>query len=211
MSDVRTLLDWEARRLSATPTAMEAMFRRGRRRAIRARVLTAALALLLAGGSLAGVLLAFGGARGVQPGAGGWTGIWPQATLADAQTAQTRADAGDRVYTWELDGRTVLGRFATNRLGWKGFAFLTITDGNGLDAPGYNNEGDLANQDASGPLRFIIVGCDMPGPGVTCPSATVTIQRLLRQDRTGIWSVVKVEDQGTASGAHPEASPSTGG
>jgi hypothetical protein len=211
MSDVTFLLDREARRVSAPPTAMEAMLQRGRRRERRARVLNGALALLLAGGAIAGMVVALDGAKGAQPGAGGWAGIWPQATLQDAQAAQTRTDAGDPAYTWELDGKTVLRRFAIDQLGWKGFAFLTITDGNGSDAPGYNNEPDLANLDAWGPFRFIVVGCDAPGPGVTCPSATVTIQRLLRQDRTGIWSVVRVEDQGTAGGAYPDRSPSSGG
>ncbi len=211
MSEVRSLLDREARRVSASQGAMKEMLLRGRGRARRTRVLTIAFALTLAAGSLAGVLAAFSGGRSAQPGAGGWTGIWPQATLQDAEAAQSRADAGDPAYTWELDGKTVLQRFAVDQLGWRGFTILEITDGSGSDAPGYNNESDLSNPDASGPSRFITIGCDAPGPGVTCPSATVTIQRLLRQDRTGIWSVIKVEDQGTASGAYPSASPSQGG
>jgi len=174
-------------------------------------VLTIGVALALAAGSLAGALVAFGGGRGAQPTDGGWTGIWPQATLQDAEAAQAQADAGDPSYTWELDGNTVLRRFASDQLGWEGFSFLTITDGNGSDAPGYNNESDLLSRDASGPFRFITAGCDAPAPGVTCPSATVTIQRLLRPDRTGIWTVIKVEDQGTASGAFPTSSPPHGG
>lgn len=210
MNEVKSLLDREARRASASQGAMEAMLLRGRRRARRTRVLTIVFALTVAAGSLAGVLVAFGGGRGVQPATGGWAGIWPQTTLQDAQAAQAGADAGDPAYRWELDGKTVLRRFAADQLGWKGFTFLTITNGNGSDAPGYNNESDLSNPDASGPFRFITVGCDAPGPGVTCPSATVTIQRLLRQDRTGIWSITKVEDQGTASGAYPTTSPSGG-
>jgi hypothetical protein len=211
MSEVRSLLDREAQRVSGSQDAMEEMLLRGRRRARRTRVVTIAFALILTAGSLAGVLAAFGGGRSAQPGAGGWAGIWPQATLQDAQAAQSRADAGDPAYVWELDGKTVLQRFAADQLGWNGFTILEITDGSGADAPGYNNESDLSNPDASGPFRFITVGCDAPGPGVTCPSATVTIDRLLRRDRTGIWSVVKVEDQGTAGGAYPAASPSPGG
>jgi len=207
MSEVRSLLDREARRMSASQGAMETMLRRGHQRARRTRVMTIVFALTLAAGSLAGVLAAFSGGRSVKPGAGGWAGIWPQTTLRDAEAAQSRADAGDPAYAWELDAKTVLRRFALEQLGWKGFTILEITDGNGSDAPGYNNESDLTNPDASGPFRFMTIGCDAPGPGVTCPSATVTIVRLLRPDRTGIWSVTKVEDQGTASGAYPTASP----
>lgn len=213
MSDVRSLLNREAGRVAASQDAMEEMLLRGHRRVRRTRVLTIVFALTLAAGSLAGLLAAFNGGRSAQAGAGGWAGIWPQNTLQEAQAAQGHADSGDPAYTWELDGKTVLQRFAADRLGWNGFTILEITppDGSGGDAPGYNNESDLTNPDASGPFRFIIVGCDTPGPGVTCPSATVTIQRLLRQDRTGIWSVIKVEDQGTAGGAYPSASPASGG
>jgi hypothetical protein len=170
-------------------------------------VLNVALALVVAAGGLAGALVAFGGGKSAHPTAGGWSGIWPQTTLQDAEASQARADAGDPAYAWELDGKTLLQRFAADQLGWEGLTFLTITDRNGSDAPGYNNDWDLSNPDASGPFRFIVAGCDSMGPGMSCPSATVTIQRLLRPDRTGIWSVVKVEDQGTADGAYPEASP----
>jgi hypothetical protein len=78
-----------------------------------------------------------------------------------------------------------------------------VTPGKNGASTGYNNEPDLSNPDASGPLRFIVVGCDSMGTGATCPSATITIQRFLRPDRTGIWSVVRVEDRGIASGASP--------
>jgi hypothetical protein len=164
---------------------------------------------MLAVGTLTGVLVAFRGGGGAQAGAGGWNGIWPQSTVGGAETAQSLADAGDPSYAWQLDGKTVLQRFATDQLGWAGFTILQV-GGGGSEASGYNNESDLSNPDASGPFRFITIGCDAPGPGVTCPSATVTIERLLRQDRTGIWSVTKVEDQGTAEGAYPTATPSPG-
>jgi hypothetical protein len=211
MDDVTSLLDRAARQVSAQPGAIEATLVRGRRRARRARLLTITLALVLAAGSFAGLLVAFGGSDSSRPGAGGWDGLWPQTTLQSARVAQSLADAGDPAYSWQLDGKSVLHRYGLDQLGWKGFSFLTITDGNNSDAPGYNNESDLSSPDASGPLRFIVVGCDVLGPGVSCPSATVTIQRLLGQGRAGIWSVTKVEDQGTAEGAYPTSSPPTAG
>jgi hypothetical protein len=126
--------------------------------------------------------------------------------LQSARTAQARADANDPAYTWQLDGKNVLQRFANEQLGWTGFSFLTVTAGKSGEATGYNNEPDLNNLDASGPFRFIVMGCDNPGPGETCPAATITIQRILRQDRTGIWSVVRVEERGIAAGASPSPS-----
>jgi len=116
---------------------------------------------------------------------------------------------GDPAYTWELDGKTVLRRFALDELEWRGFTILEIhaSSSSSEPPPDYNNESDLSDPDASGPFRFIIAGCDALGPGVTCPSAHVTIQRLLRPDRSGIWSVTKVEHQGTVGGAYPTLSP----
>jgi hypothetical protein len=130
--------------------------------------------------------------------------------LAEAQAAQARADAGDPDYTWQLDAEIVLRRFATDQLGWKGFEFNEIrVGGPGSEAPaGYNNESDLADPDASGPFRLIIDGCVFSAPGVTCPGAMVTIERVLRRDRTGIWSVTKVEET-TVSEGYPFPMPSS--
>ena len=209
MSELRSLLDREAQRVSASHGAMEEMLLRGRRRARKTRVLTIAFALTLAAGGLGGVFAAFGGGGSSEPRAGDWSAIWPQTTLGEAEAAQGRADSGDPAYAWQLDGETVLRRFALDKLGWSGFTILQV-GGTSSRASGYNSVSDLSNPDASGPFRFITIGCDAPGPGVICPSATVTIERLLRPDRAGIWSVTKVEDQGTAGGAYPTATSSQG-
>lgn len=208
MSDTKSLLDREAQRIESSHGAMDLMLRRGHRRALRTRVLTIAFAFAVAAGGLTGLFSAFGGTGRAQMGDGGFAGIWPQTTLAAAQAAQSRADAGDPAYTWQLDGQTVLRRFALEHLGWPGFTIFQITAGKGSEAPGYNNVSDLSDPDAAGPFRFITAGCDGDTikPGMTCPSATLTIQRLLRPDRTGIWSVTKLEDQGVATGAYPSPS-----
>jgi hypothetical protein len=211
MDELTALLDREAGRVSAQPGAIETTIARGRRRARRARLATITLALVLAAGSFAGLMATFGGGGSAEPAAGGWAGIWPQTSLQSVQAAQAGADAGDPTYTWQLDATTVLQRFGLEQLGWKGFSFLRVVDGSGSDAPGYNNEPDLSNPDASGPLTFMILGCDATGPGVSCPTATVTIQRLLRQDRTGIWSVTQVEDQGAGAGVYSTAARSASG
>ncbi len=209
MSELRLLLERESQRVSAPHGAMEQTLLRGRRRARKTRVLTIAFALMLAAGGLGGVFAAFGGGGRSEPRAGDWSAIWPQTTLGEAQAAQGRADSGDPAYAWQLDGETVLRRFAVDKLGWNGFTILQV-GGSSPDASGYNSVSDLSDPDASGPFRFITIGCDAPGPGVICPSATVTIERLLRPDRAGIWSVTKVEGQGTAGGAYPTATSSQG-
>jgi hypothetical protein len=208
MSEFKSLLDREAQRISAEPDALEAVLRLGTRRERKSRVLTIAVAMTVGLGSIVGLLFAFGlGHSAAQPGAGGWAGTWPQSSLQDARTAQAGADANDPAYTWQLDGATVLRRYTSDQLGWSGFSFLTITPGKSGEATGYNNEPDLNNPDASGPFRFMVMGCANSAPDVTCPTATITIERLLRHDQTGIWSVVKVEERGIATGA---SSSSTG-
>ena len=209
MSEFKTLLDREAQRISAEPDALEAMLRLGTRRERKNRVLTIAIAMTIGMGSIVGLLFAFGGGHGAaRPGAGGWAGTWPQSSLEAAQVAQAGADANDPSYTWQLDGATVLRRYSSDQLGWSGFSFLTITPGKSGEATGYNNELDLANNpDASGPFRFMVMGCGTSVPAGTCPTATITIERLLRHNRTGIWSVTKVEERGIATGA---SSSSTG-
>jgi hypothetical protein len=63
-------------------------------------------------------------------------GMWPQTTLAEAQAAQERADAGDPAYTWQLapqilDGDLygdlgnpqIIDRFIHDQLGWEDYRF----------------------------------------------------------------------------------------
>src|SRR6266542_4645094 len=190
MAELRALLDQEARRISAPPEALEATLQWGHRRRRRVRTLTIALALSLALGGLAGAFAAFRGARNAQPTDGkSWAGIWPQGSFSEAEAAQARADVGDPAYTWELDGKTVLRRFALDELEWRGFTILEIhaSSSSSEPPPDYNNESDLSDPDASGPFRFIIAGCDALGPGVTCPRhhsapASARPQRHLERD-----------------------------
>jgi RNA polymerase sigma factor (sigma-70 family) len=103
-------------------------------------------------------------------------------------------------------GRYFVG-YGREELGWTGLSFLNIytvdASGRSLAPPGYNNESDLDDPDSSGPFRLILAGCEHG----TCPGATITIERLLRRDRTGIWTVTKVEDRTTVVEATPSSSP----
>jgi hypothetical protein len=205
VSDLHAFLNEEARRISAPPDALEAFLDRGRRRRLAGRVATIVLALAISAAGLAGVLVSLGQSQGA-PAIGGedWAGIWPQTTLRQAEESQAAADAGDPGFAWQLDARQVIRRFAQEQLGWNGFSFIDIysADGGTQAPPGYNNESDLQDPDASGPFRLIIAGCEH-APGRSCPGATVTIERLLRRDRTGIWSITKVEEMTTVTGAYP--------
>src|SRR5438132_12734801 len=100
MTDVRSVLDREARRVSASTAAMETMFERGRRRARRTRVLTITFALTVAAGSIAGVCAAFSDGSSARHAAGSQAG--PTGTIAYMEAS----DAGNAsaLFAASVDG-----------------------------------------------------------------------------------------------------------
>jgi preprotein translocase subunit SecD len=88
MSELRSLLDSEARRVLASNAALEEVITRSRRRARRTRALTIAVALIIAAGSLAGVLAAFSGDSSRQPGASNRTDAWSRSTILQVRPVE---------------------------------------------------------------------------------------------------------------------------
>ncbi len=91
MTEVRMLLDQEARRISAGPDALRETLRRGGRRRQRARRLTVVVALLVAAGGMAAAVAAFNGpyesANPVPADSG--LGSSPEATLQPTPAVKT--------------------------------------------------------------------------------------------------------------------------
>jgi hypothetical protein len=194
MSDVKDLLDRRAGRVQARQGLLTDVLLRveGRRR--RRRLTSGAVALLVAAAGTTMVFVAFGsGLREAQPASqASWEGYWPQDSEKDAEAAQAAADAGDPAYTWQLDGKAVLGRFATQHLGWQTMYFIDVQNSEEVSGElgRLDPESVFDDAEGSGPFRFLISECNPEGSGpVGCPGAYVSIERLLREDSTGIWTV----------------------
>ena len=177
MSDMRDLLERKAARFPRTDGAFESVAKRVHRRQRGRRVVAGSIALIVA------AVGAFGAYRltrsTTEPAAGGRTPIpalWPEQTLEDAQAAQARADDGED--TWRLQAQEVATRFARETLGWP---------------VAYPVDPDTIGVVPAGPLSIEIEDC---GPGADCVEINrllVTIDRLVTDGPTGIWSVVKVD------------------
>jgi hypothetical protein len=139
-------------------------------------------------------------------------GAWPQSSLAEAQEAQRRADAGDPAFTWQLapelaappeseglpfpgrdaaDGAEILDRFMRDVLGWE--EYVTVARHN----PWWYGDAGWA---------FVRIRC---GPGTNplypndanggdCPptigetryeTVWLTVAQPVRSGPTGIWAV----------------------
>lgn len=189
---VRTLLEERARDHVTDPVLPRTVAARSRRRR----------ALVGAGAGLAAVAVIAVGAAALRAGmreqetggtptptpvVGTWRGIWPQATRAEAEDAQAAADAGEPDAVWQLDVVATVRRFAQQQLDFPQVHF--------------DESLDVAQEDSPGPSTIHVVSCEprdtLEWPP-TCTErgdhvyATVTVERLLRSDRSGIWSVTEV-------------------
>jgi hypothetical protein len=113
--------------------------------------------------------------------------LWPEHDLEAAREAQAQADGGSPDHGWRLDAEETTRRFAVAELGW-GDAVATVRDGD-LGGPG--------------PVTVVVAPPPPPCPDPGCPpwltarGATLTLERLVRPDTTGIWSVTEVEAPAT--------------
>ena len=134
-----------------------------------------------------------------RPGAaGGWPGIWPQETRAEAEDAQEAVEASDERFNcagdsadacleheflWQLDAEQVALRFAVESLGWP--------------AASVSNSDMSIEANTVGPVSFSIDSCAPARIGPCRPDVrgTVTVERLLRPDRFGLWFVTTFDQE----------------
>jgi hypothetical protein len=191
MSEYRSKLERIGDRVRPAEDAFDRLERRRARKRRTRRIATAVLAFVIA---IAGSFAAFEAFRGSKTtiavgGEQAFHALWPETSLTDAERAQDAVDAGEADTRWRLDARTTAGRFASQVLGWSETA-LTVPEG--------------ADLEGAGPVALEIstlpVPCPFPPPP-TClqRKASVVLERLLRPDTTGIWSVVEVQSPGSAA------------
>ena len=206
---VKALLDKRARDFPADPVMPRRVMTRSRRR----RALAGAGAGL---GALAAIVLGVAALRAFVPPDEAanptpspsispsptvvqqpWPGIWPHATREEGEAAQTAADAGDPGSAWQLDAGEVARRYARQALEFPEVYF--------------DESFDIAEEDSPGPFVIHVISCEPrdliewppvcdPGQGVY---SEITIERLLRPDRTGLWFVTEALEPAAAQQEQP--------
>jgi hypothetical protein len=83
----------------------------------------------------------------------------------------------------------------------------TEVDEFAADVHGPDDPAKLTDPATTGPVRVLVDGCPPGGAASSCPAAYVTVQRLIRDDPTGIWSVTWF-DPTTVGSAAPSSSRS---
>jgi hypothetical protein len=130
-----------------------------------------------------------------------WRGIWPQSAREEAEAAQASADADDPKAIWQLNVVKVVHRYARSELGFTRVYFDgTVT---------------IDEQFSPGPHAIHVSSCEprdlaewppVCGPGWTGMYSEITVERLLRADRSGIWFVTEAVPA-TPVDAEPVGSP----
>lgn len=207
---VRTLLEERARDQVTDPRLPTTVARRSRRR----RALVGAGAGL---GAIAAIVVGAAALRAViptdqtgetppspTPVGQTWRGLWPQTTREEGVAAQAAADADEVDVVWQLDVVEVVQRYARQELGFAQVHF--------------DESLDIAEEDSPGPFRIHVVSCE-PRDAVEWPPvcseqgdheySEVTVERLLRADRTGIWFVTEVAPVQPVT-LTPDAAPAPG-
>lgn len=121
-----------------------------------------------------------------------WSGLWPQTSRADAEAAQAAVDAGEPGTRWQLDVGQVVRRYAVRELG-----FTEVH----VDA-----SIDLVREGEPGPFAIHVLSCEPRRSDEWPPVCAagggryteITVERLLRADRTGLWFVTGATDPAPA-------------
>jgi hypothetical protein len=185
MSDLRPSLDRVAGRVAPRSDALERLDRRRQRKHRNRRVGTVVLAFVVAIAGSVGAFAAFRHPPAVEPATptAPFHALWPEMTRAEAEATQRKVDAGEGDTQWRQSAIKTTQLFAAQALGWGKVNFAV--------PPGDWDQ-------SGGPVTITVttppVSCPTPGcpPGLEKFHVQVTLQRLVRADATGIWSVTQV-------------------
>jgi hypothetical protein len=176
-TDLKEKLQSLAGNMPVDPAIPRPVRRRIRlRRRANATLAVTVIAALVAGGAVGipAALRAGEGTDQVLPGGGEeWRGRWPQATREQAEQAQACADSGDANCIWQLDPTQTIYE-------WVQAQFEPSDTKVSFTVPP-----GIQESDNPGPYTIEVVMMSPPSPS----PVPVTIERLVRQDHTGIWSV----------------------
>jgi hypothetical protein len=189
-SRLKELLQDRAEEVRVDPAIPAEVVRRARSRRRSNVALAALLSVAVVAGSVVGVRAILEAEPPQRPAATGWPGIWPQDTRKEAEETQQVVDhlidtgrdcTGDARaiclrddVLWQLDAAEVATRYATQELGWVFAATIEPVQG---------------PADATGPLVVHVEACSRASFCDPRFTAEVTVERLLRKDRYGLWLV----------------------
>ena len=188
MSDLKDLLDREARRVSAKPDALDGVHRRADRRHRTRQVVAGVTALALVAGVGLGAWTVLGEEPDRKtPAAGAWRGTYPHETREQAEQAQERADAGDPAIQWQTHAEEVASDYAATILGWDTVAF-----DDSLDSP----------DSVQARVELYVATCEVTREdacreqsireGRAQQEALLVLERLVREGEGGVWDVTEV-------------------
>ncbi len=194
MTELKDLLEREARSVSVKPDALQRVHRRAERRHRTRQVVAGVTALALVAGVGLGAWTVLRDRNGgsfdpASPSVGAekWpAAAWPHETRQEAETAQTEADANNADFTWQTDAEEVVTRYGLQVLGWAEVGF-----DDSLDGPGDSNSVTLW---AASCLLYSggIEPCEGMGTDHGDEEALITLERLVTQGSRGVWTVTAV-------------------
>jgi hypothetical protein len=192
-SELKELLRDRADEAGTDPTIAPALLRRARSRRRRTVALGGLLTVAVAAGSIVGVrtILDFEPPREVAAGPE-WLGLWPQATREKAEDAQdevdrllengacvsTEIESCNHALAWQLDGVEVVTRYTLDVLNWDQ---LFIEEGF-----------EVSGADDPGPVLLHTGTCKTFATDACGYEARITVERLIRPGRGGLWFVTGV-------------------
>lgn len=192
-SDLKELLRDRAEEAEIDPAISPALLRRARSRRRRTVALAGLVIVAVAAGSIVGAraILDFEPPRELAAGPE-WGGLWPQASRERATDAQeevdrllendacviTEIESCNHSRAWQLDGVEVATRYASDVLRW--------------DRPFIQEGFDISGADDPGPVLLHMGTCKAFATDACGYEARITVERLIRPDRGGLWFVTGI-------------------
>jgi hypothetical protein len=192
-NELKELLRDRAERTGTDPTIAPTLLRRARARRRRTVALAGIVTVAVVTGSIVGVraVIDIEPPREVAAGPE-WQGLWPQSTREKAVEAQGEVDrlleSGACVSTeienctdalaWQLDGVEVASRYTLEVLEW--------------DRPFIEEGFDVSGADDPGPVLLHMGTCKTFVTDTCGYEARITVERLIRPGRGGLWFVTGV-------------------
>lgn len=194
-SELKQLLRERAEDAPTDPAITPQLVRRARSRRRRTAALAGLIAVAVVTASIVGVQAILDIEPPRKPAAGPeWRGLWPQSTRGKAEQAQAAADAriaerfdctdDPRIsclqddILWQLNGVEVVSRYAIEVLGW--------------DRPFIEEAFGVSGADDPGPVLIHAGTCKTFETEACSYEARVSVERLIRSGRDGLWFVTGV-------------------
>ena len=194
MDDLRPILERARRAVPDRPGDLDDLSRRRDRRGRSRRVVAAVTALaLVAGVGLGGwTVLRDRNGGAVDPaspsvGSEKWPAdAWPHTTREEAEAAQAEADAGNPQYLWQTQAGQVAEKYAITVLRWHEHGIFFDRE---IEDPGDRTAFQVYISSCD---TTVEEGCEDVVAPYDKEEALLSMERLVREDRSGVWTITSV-------------------